>query len=138
MLILELKADDSMIINGAPLRVRNRTRMELAAKARFLFGKQIMRPAEADSPARRIYYAMQTAYIGTEAERAVARLQARELCDQFAGHTTSRLAVEILGAAMTAIEEDRCYEALKLVRRIIRHEDSVCGRTAAATLSEVA
>ena len=55
-LVLELKADDMMIINGAPLRVRNRTRMELTAKARFLFGKQIMPPADADSPARRIYY----------------------------------------------------------------------------------
>ncbi len=138
MLILELKADDSMIINGAPLRVRNRTRMELAAKARFLFGKQIMAPGEADTPARRIYYAMQTAYIGTEDERAVARLQARELCDQFASHTTSRLAVEILNGAMTAIAEDRCYDALKLVRRIIRHEDSVCGRHPAVAVAVAA
>ena len=130
-LVLELKADDMMIINGAPLRVRNRTRMELTGRARFLFGKQIMPPGEADSPARRIYYAMQTAYIGTDEERAIARLQARELCDQFASHTTSRLAVEILDNAMTAIMEDRCYDALKLVRRIIRHEDSVCGRALA-------
>jgi flagellar protein FlbT len=97
-----------------------------------------MPPGEANSPARRIYYAMQTAYIGTEEERAVARVQARELCDQFASHTTSRLAVEILETAMAAIAKDRCYDALKLVRRIIRHEDSVCGRTLAVPCRMVA
>ncbi len=127
-LVIELKADDMMVINGAPLRVRNKTRLELTGKARFLFGKQIMAPMDADSPARRIYYAMQTAYIGDEDERPPARAQARVLCDEFASHTTSKLAVEILNDAMTAIEEDRCYDALKRVRQIIRHEDAVCGR----------
>jgi flagellar protein FlbT len=29
---------------------------------------------------------------------------------------------------MTAAEQDDCYGALKLARRIIRHEDSVIGR----------
>jgi flagellar biosynthesis regulator FlbT len=28
---------------------------------------------------------------------------------------------------MRAVEEDRCYDALKLIRRIIRHEDAVMG-----------
>ena len=132
ILVLELRADDMMIINGAPLRVRSKTRIELNGKARFLFGKQIMAPLEADSPARRIYFAMQTAYIGDGEERPAALLEARTLCDQFAKHTTSRLAVEILNDAMRAVEEDRCYDGLKLIRRIIRHEDAVCGRVAAA------
>ena len=124
-LVLDLKADDLMIINGAPLRVRNRTRMELNARARFLFGKQIMAPGANTTPGRRIYYAIQTAYIGDDAERPPAREAARELCDEFASYTTSALAMAILGNAMRAVEEDRCYEALKLVRRIIQHEDAV-------------
>ena len=124
-LVLELKADDLMIINGAPLRVRNKTRLELNGQARFLFGKQIMPPGTANTPGRRIYYAVQTAYIGDEDERPPARESARELCGAFAAHTTSRLAVEILVDVMRAVDEDRCYDALKLVRRIIRHEDAV-------------
>ena len=54
VLVLELQQGDMMIINGAPIRFRNKSRLELLAKARFLFGNQIMRPDEADSPARRI------------------------------------------------------------------------------------
>ena len=68
-LVLELRQGDMMVVNGAPIRFRNRTRIELAAKARFLFGKQILAPEAADTPARRIYFALQTAYIGADDER---------------------------------------------------------------------
>jgi flagellar protein FlbT len=124
-LVIDLKADDMMIINSAPLRVRNKVRLELNAHARFLFGKQIMPPGTDNTPGRRIYYAVQTAYIGDTEERPPARLAARMFCEQFAAHTTSKLAVEILADAMRAVDEDRCYDALKLIRRIIRHEDAV-------------
>ena len=69
-LVLELRQGEMMIVNGAPIRFRTKSRIELTAKARFLFGKQIMPPDQADSPARRIYFALQSAYIGSEEERA--------------------------------------------------------------------
>ena len=46
-LVLELRQGDMMVVNGAPIRFRNRARIELTAKARFLFGKQIMPPEQA-------------------------------------------------------------------------------------------
>jgi flagellar protein FlbT len=124
-LVLELKAEDLLIINGASMRIRNKTRIELNGPARFLFGKQIMPPGGDTTPARRIYYAIQTAYIGNEQERPPAREAARGFCSDFASHTTSRLAVELLNDAMRAVDEDRCYDALKLIRRIILHEDAI-------------
>jgi flagellar protein FlbT len=127
-LVLELRQGEVMIINGAPIRFRTKTRIELAARARFLFGKQIMSPDQADSPARRIYFALQSAYIGTEAERAQGIGAARRLIEAFQQATTSALAREILDRALAAAEEDNCYHALKLARRIIRHEDTVLGR----------
>ena len=57
-LVLELRQGEVMIVNGAPIRFRTKSRIELTAKARFLFGKQIMPPDQADSPARRIYFAL--------------------------------------------------------------------------------
>ena len=127
VLLLDMRPNDMIIINGAPIRVHGRVRLELNGHARFLFGKQIMAPGENNSPARRIYYAIQTAYIGNEQERPPACLAARAFCEEFASHTTSRLTVEILNDVMRAVEEDRCYDALKLIRRIIRHEDAVMG-----------
>jgi flagellar biosynthesis repressor protein FlbT len=130
-LVLELRQGEVMIVNGAPIRFRTKSRIELTAKARFLFGKQIMPPDQADTPARRIYFALQTAYIGDEAERPRGLAAARQLIAAFKDATTSALACEILDDALAAAEADDCYQALKLTRRIISHEDSVLGRGAA-------
>jgi flagellar biosynthesis repressor protein FlbT len=127
-LVLELRQGEVMIVNGAPIRFRTKSRVELTAKARFLFGRQIMPPDQADSPARRIYFAIQSAYIGSEDERAQGLVAARELIAAFKEATTSTLACEILDRALTAAEADECYQALKLTRRIIHHEDAVLGR----------
>jgi flagellar biosynthesis repressor protein FlbT len=65
-LVLEFRRGDVMIVNGAPIRFRTRSSIELTAQARFMFGKQIMPPDKVNSPARRIYFALQSAYIGDE------------------------------------------------------------------------
>jgi flagellar protein FlbT len=128
-LVLELRQGEVMIVNGAPIRVRTKSRIELTAHARFLFGKQIMQPDQVDSPARGIYFAFQSAYIGVDDERVRGLVTARKLIGDFKEATTSLLACEILDRALAAAEADDCYQALKLARRIIRHEDSVLGRT---------
>jgi flagellar protein FlbT len=124
-LVLELKQGELMIINGAPIRFKTRSRIELAGQARFLFGKQILTPDEANTPARRIYFALQAVYVGTEDERAAALISAATLIDAFKGATTSALAREILDRALVLAQEGACYDALKLARRIIRHETAV-------------
>jgi flagellar protein FlbT len=127
-LVLELRQGEFMVVNGAPIRFRTKARIELAGRARFLFGKQIMGPEQVDSPARRIYFALQTSYIGTDEERPGGLERAHELIAEYRETTTSELAREILDRALQAAVEDDCYRALKLVRRIIRHEDAVLGR----------
>lgn len=129
-LVLELRPGEAMIINGALVRFRTRSRIELVARARFMFGKQIMAPEQADTPARRIYFALQTAYIGEANERKDGIVSARQLIADFKAATTSALAREILDRAEAAAAQDNCYLALKLTRRIINHEDSVLGQSA--------
>lgn len=126
-LVLELRQGDMMVVNGAPIRFRNRTRIELASRARFLFGKQIMLPQSANTPARRIYFALQTAYIGTEAERAAGLEQARLRITEFMEATTSATCSALLAEALACAEADDCYAALKIARRIMRHEEEVLG-----------
>jgi flagellar protein FlbT len=126
-LVLELRQGDLMVVNGAPIRFRNRTRIELAAKARFLFGKQIMPPEAANTPARRIYFALQTAYIGSDEERGPGLDAARALIGDFMEATTSATVREMLGRALESAEGDDCYAALKIARRVMRHEEEVLG-----------
>ena len=86
-----------------------------------------MPPEQADTPARRIYFALQSAYIGTDEERALGLASARDLIAAFKLATTSALACDILDRALMWAESDDCYQALKLARRVVRHEDSVLG-----------
>ncbi len=130
-LVLELRPGEAMIINGALVRFRTRSRIELVAKARFMFGKQIMSPDQADTPARRIYFALQCAYIGDPDERRSGLDEAHGLIAAFKAATTSDLAREILDRAEAAAGDDNCYLALKLARRIVNHEDTVLGRAPA-------
>ena len=133
-LVLELRQGDMMIVNGAPIRFRNRARIELTARARFLFGKQLMTPEMANSPARRIYFALQTAYIGDHEERKAGLHLARDLIVDFCGATTSEMAKDFLLRALHAAEADQCYQALKLARRVMRHEEVVLGLAPVASV----
>ncbi len=128
-LVLELRQGDLMVVNGAPIRFRNRARIELAARARFLFGKQIMAPEGATTPARRIYFALQTAYIGADEERADGLRNAHTLIAEFKEATTSDLARDLLDQALEAADIDDGYTALKLARRVMRHEEEILGLT---------
>ncbi len=130
-LVLELRQGDMMVVNGAAIRFRNRTRIELTAHARFLFGRQIMAPQDADTPARRIYFALQTAYIGDEGERRGGLADAMDLIEAFKSATTSPSAMALLDGALACARADKCYHALRLARRVVRHEDAILGRRAA-------
>jgi flagellar protein FlbT len=129
-LVLELKQDELIIINGASIRFRTKARIEIAGKARFLFGKQILFPVDAHSEAAKIYVAIQSAYVGAQDERAAAILAARARIAAFAA-TAAPLVQEILTKIMALVEADDCYEALKLTRRIMRHEAALAQDTTA-------
>jgi flagellar protein FlbT len=121
-LVLELKQDELIIINGAAIRFRGKARIEITGKARFLFGKQILMPEKARTPAGRIYYDIQTAYIGNQDERAQALLAVRNHVAEFKAYATTPLVREVLEKITALVEADQCYEALKLARRMMRHE----------------
>ncbi len=86
-----------------------------------------MAPDGANTPARRIYFALQTAYIGADDEREGGRIAAQQLIADFQEATTSPTARDLLAQALAAAEADDGYTALKLARRVMRHEEEVLG-----------
>ena len=95
--------------------------------------------SDADSPARRIYFALQLRLYRGRGGTGRAGMSAGpgHLIAAFKSATslTSALAREILDRVpWRRSEADDCYGALKLARRIIRHEDTVLGRLPATQL----
>ena len=127
-LVLQVRPGDLMIVNGAMMRFRTKARIDLPAPARFLLGKQIMSRAQAYSPARHIYLALQAAYVGPEEDREAAQHATRRLIAKFQA-TASGTVRHLLDQALFAAEFDDHFRALKLVRLIILHEDADLTRT---------
>lgn len=122
-LVLELHQGEWMILNGASIRFRTRSRIELADKARFLFGRQIMAPHQANSPARRIYLALQSAYIGGDLPADVALEAALGFVLEFKSGTTPGTCHGALDQAMMAASRGEFHKALKLTRTVIDREN---------------
>ncbi len=133
-LVLELKQGESMILNGAVIRFKTRTRLELNNHARFLFGKQIMQAEDASSPIRQAYFALQEAYISKEEARAAALQAARELIATMLA-TADEEARRGWAALLRLCTEDTALEALKLARQMIQAEEA---QTAARSASSLA
>jgi flagellar protein FlbT len=124
-LVLEIRPGDRMLVNGAALQFRSRTSVVLSNRVRFLFGKQIMAPEEARTPSRRVYFAMQSAYMAEEEERLRFLDLARDLAEEYRSATTSGTAREILRDALDDLEAGRCWEAMRRVRDLFAHDDAV-------------
>lgn len=124
-LVLELKQDELIIINGAVIKFRAKSRIEINGKARFLFGKQVLLPTDSTTPARRIYLSLQTAYVGNEDERQAALAEAKALISAFRGQTVADTMKDMLDRMIGLAEAGETYEALKLARAIIRLEDGL-------------
>ena len=122
---LRLGIGDKLVINGAAIHFVTAADIRLANKARLLFGRQIMAPADANTAARRIYCALQTAYVGEPEEQAAALIDAAYYIDMFSRETTSPTARRLLEEALRAARCGESYRALKLARRIVTHEDAV-------------
>ena len=122
---LRLASGDKLVINGAAIHFVSSAEIRLANQARFLFGRQIMAPADANTPARRVYFALQNAHVGEPDERAAALHEAGLLVDMFCAETTSDSARTLLRAAVAAVREGQGWQALKLARRVISHESAI-------------
>ncbi|MBO9713520.1 flagellar biosynthesis repressor FlbT [Sphingomonas sp.] len=123
MLRITLRDGEKAIVNGAVLRAVGRTQILVENKVSILRGREIMRPEEATSPARQLYFSTMLAYIdpaGRDAhqERVVALLgalvggladpEAKASCIQFA----------------TNIAHGDYYRALADARAIIAQEEA--------------
>lgn len=70
MLRITLADGEKAIINGAVIRSVGRTQLCIENRVALLRGREVMRPEEATTPARRLYFAAMLAYIDPENREA--------------------------------------------------------------------
>ena len=121
-LVLELRPGEMMVVNGATIRFRSKCRVELVSQARFLFGKQVMAPHEAETAMRQLYYGLQTAYVGATEVRDAAAREVQAMLTKLQGELSPRTA-DALRLVEASFRKDDFYKALKLLRVMIHDEN---------------
>jgi flagellar protein FlbT len=124
-LVIELRAGDKLLVNGASLQFKTRTTMLVSNHVRFLFGRQIMEPEDATTPARRIYLAMQSAYVCDDQERPALVQTARALTEAYIAATTVEGARQALRLALAEMEAGEFWSAMRRVRTLFPHDDAL-------------
>jgi flagellar biosynthesis repressor protein FlbT len=126
---ITLRDGEKMILNGAVVRAVGRTQLCLENGAAILRGRDVMKPEEADTPAKRLYFACMMAYIDPDhidryredilvlvgdLMAAFQSMEARAICSTFAEKVATL----------------QFYRALSDCRWLIAYEAEALARTA--------
>ena len=119
---VELKPGEKLIIgNCVVTNSDQRTRLFIDGKAPILREKDILTPDTADSPAKRIYFAVQLMYIDEDVERL--RKDYFKLINDLvtAAPSTTPLVDQINNEILTG----ELYKALKAAKKLIQYEQEL-------------
>ncbi len=124
-LILNMRKDEILIINDCRIRVNENVDLAILDHARFMFGRQIMEAADATTPARALYFMIQTAYVGKNMD---IRIRAYDELREMLRRIEKSEGVDFVERVSEAVADDRWYDALKEALAMIKREGAVsCG-----------
>jgi flagellar biosynthesis repressor protein FlbT len=121
---IDLKPGEKFIINGAVLTAgKRRVSLVLENKAVLLRAKDIMQESEADTPAKRIYFAIMLMYIGNG--EPAYRERFLHFLNDYLEATTLREVRAILLELKDDVENGRFYQAMRSCKELIGFEARV-------------
>jgi len=124
---ITLRDGEQMVVNGAVLRARGRAEIVVENRVALLRGREVMRPEDATTPARRLYHACMMAYI-EEAHRDRHQDEIVTLLGELVA------AFETVNAKAACVALAQCvalgdwYRALGHCRKLIDHEATAIAR----------
>ena len=123
-MLIHLKRNERLFVNGAVLRLDRRGTIELMNDAQFLLENHIMQPEDATTPLRQMYFVVQTMIIdplNAHLTSALFLAQASQI--ENLAHTRKYL--DLIQAVRGFVEKENNFEALKLLRKSFNIEDEL-------------
>ena len=125
---VELKPHERLIVGNCVITNSDqRTRLFIDGKAPVLREKDILSPATADSPAKRIYFAVQLMYLEDDIETLRREYFALVTDLVRAAPSTIHIVDEINNEILTG----QLYKALRAAKKLIQHEQDILANAAA-------
>jgi flagellar biosynthesis repressor protein FlbT len=123
-MLIHLKRNERLFVNGAVLRLDRRGTIELMNDAQFLLENHIMQPEDATTPLRQMYFVVQTMIVdplNAHLTSALFLAQASQI--ESLAHTQKYL--NLIQAVRGLVEKENNFEALKLLRKSFNIEDEL-------------
>lgn len=122
-LTIDFKAGDKIIINGAVIEnLGSNSKLSVHNQASILRGKEILSEEDSKTPASRVYFALQCAYIFPQAQAEyVASFEA--FLNEYLVACPS--ASEIGDVIRKEVESGMLYKGLKSAQKLIVHESNL-------------
>jgi flagellar biosynthesis repressor protein FlbT len=125
---VELKPHERLIVGNCVITNSDqRTRLFIDGKAPVLREKDILSAATADSPAKRVYFAVQLMYLEDDIEKLRREYFALVTDLVRAAPSTIQIIDEINNEILTG----QLYKALRAAKKLIQHEQDILANAAA-------
>jgi len=125
---ISLKDGEKMIVNGAVLRAVGRTDVVVENQVSLMRGREVMTPEEANTPARRLYFACMLAYIGGEDGLPAQQDLIVTLLGDLVGALEANEAKASCAQIAHRLATGDYYRALAECRSLIAYEAEALGR----------
>jgi flagellar biosynthesis repressor protein FlbT len=125
-MLIHLKRNERLFINGAVIRLDRRGTVELLNDAHFLMENHIMQPEGATTPLRQLYFITQTMIIDPKNAHLTVALF-RTLCGRIENVAHTRSYIDLVKAVSGLVETENYFEALKMLRKSFTLEDELLG-----------
>lgn len=122
---VNLRAGERIIINGALISTDSSIGLTIHNKVTLMLERQLVRPEEATTPARRIYYAIQNAYVADPEEQPEWLDRANRFIDEYAEATVRPTIRKQVAAIRLHLASNEYYAALRLARELFAHDDKM-------------
>jgi len=117
---LDFKAGEKLVINGAVVEnVGGNAKLLVHNESAIIREKEILSQAESNTPAARVYFALQCAYMFPRHEDEYVKTFNDFLDDYIVAAPSAK---EIGDEIRQLVEEAKLYRALKTTQKLIRHE----------------
>lgn len=115
-MIIHLKKNERLFINGAVIRLDRRGSIELMNDAQFLLASHVMQVEEATSPLRRLYFVVQTMIIDPTSVELTKSLFVTHV-QQLRNVVQDQGYLNLLADLGELIVDAEYFEALRLLRK---------------------
>tara|TARA_B100000686_G_scaffold342398_1_gene421451 strand:- start:1376 stop:1816 length:441 start_codon:yes stop_codon:yes gene_type:complete len=128
-LSIDFKSGDKIIINGAVIEnLGANVRLSVHNQAAILRGKEVLSAEDSNTPASRVYFALQCAYIFPQNQDEYVE-SSKKLLTEYLGACPS--AQPIVDEIFENISNEEIYKSLKSAQKLIVHEGEILSKLGA-------